>query len=85
MSKKRKNKKHSGQHPHSNGQGNTLTVTLDGWMAHQILKKQYVWVCDNKGKIMGEFLVKEKLTAEQLKSYITYCKNHPIAEDSKCQ
>ena len=56
---KKKNKKlHRKQN--KNRQSNTLTVTLDGWMAHQILKKQYVWVCDNKGKIVGEFLVEEK-------------------------
>lgn len=82
---KHKNKKRGRSHHHSSRQSNTLTVTLDGWMAHQILKKQYVWVCDNKGKLVGEFLVEEKLTAEQLKSYITYCKNHPIAEDTQCQ
>lgn len=82
MKKKNKN-------PHRNKnksrQSNTLTVTLDGWMAHQVLNKQYVWVCDNKGKLVGEFFVEEKLTEEQLKNYITYCRKYPIAEETQCQ
>ena len=62
------------------GQFNTQTVTHDGWMAHQIFNKKYVWVCDNKGKKVGEFMVENRLTADQLKEYIIYCKKYPIAE-----
>ena len=69
----------------SKGQTNQLTVSHEGWMAHQNVSRQYVWVCDNKGKKVGEFLVEEKLTAEQLTEYILYCKKYPNKEDEACQ
>ena len=69
----------------SRGRSNTQTVTLDGWMAHQNVSKQYLWVCDNKGKKVGEFMVEEKLTAEQLKEYILYCRKYPVKGDKECQ
>lgn len=60
---------------------NTVTVTLDGWMAHQNVNRAHVWVCDNKGKKVGEFMKEERLTAEQLKEYIIYCRKYPVKEE----
>ena len=62
------------------GQANTQIVTLDGWMAHQNVNRKLVWVCDNKGKKVCEFMVDEMLTAEQLKEYIRYCQKYCVAE-----
>ena len=69
----------------SKEQPNTQTVSHNGWMAYQNVNRQYVWVCDDKCKKVGEFLVEEKLTAEQLIEYILYCKKYPVKEDEKCQ
>lgn len=62
------------------GQSNQQNVTLDGWMAHQNVNRKLVWVCDNKGKKMCEFMVDDMLTAEQLKEYIRYCQKYCVAE-----
>ena len=60
------------------------TVCHEGWMAHQNVRFKLVWVCNNKGKKMGEFMVEELLTAEQLKEYIKYCQKYCRTEEDVC-
>ena len=86
--KKKKQQKHNQRStlfvpskPKTKKPENTQLVTLDGWMAHQNVRRRLVWVCDNKGKKMCEFMVDELLTAEQLKDYIRYCQKYCVAEE----
>ena len=71
-----KGKRHTGQ--------TQQTVCHEGWMAHQNVRFKLVWVCNNKGKKMGEFMVEEQLTAEQLTEYIKYCQKYCRTEADVC-
>lgn len=66
------------------GQANTQTVTLDGWMAHQNVNRKLVWVCDNKGKKITEFMFDDMLTAEQMKECIRYSQKYNYKRDDEC-
>lgn len=62
------------------GQATTQTISHEGWMAHQNINRKLVWVCDNKGKKMCDFMVDEMLTEEKLVEYIKYCQKYCVAE-----
>ena len=68
----------------SRGQYNTQTVTHNGWMAHQDIRKKEVWVCNNKGKKVTAFMPEEPLTADQLKEYIIYSQKVISNEEDIC-
>lgn len=79
---KQRSSLHAKQGKNRRGQSNQQTVTLGGWMAHQNTNRQIVWVCDNKGKKISEFMVEEMLSAEKLKEYIVYCQKYCRTESS---
>ena len=81
--KQQKNKARSNLYSPSKTKGrNTQLVTHEGWMAHQNVRRKLVWVCNEKGKKMGEFMVDDLLTPEKLTEYILYCQkyNNPKKE-----
>lgn len=68
----------------SKEQPNTQTVSHNGWMAYQNIRKKEVWVCDNKGKKVTSFMPETPLTAEQLKEYIIYSQKVIVTEEDIC-